>query len=281
MFPTLVKIGPFTLHTFGVMLAIGIVVGSWHLMRETRRLADPRIDERRIQRLAWYMVIAVVAGGRLMHVIVNWDDYSHRPLDSFAVWEGGLVMYGGLLAVFFTVIGFALKNKIPILRLCDLCAPSLFLGDTIGRWGCFFAGDDYGKPTDLPIGVRFTDPESLVPPALRGVPLYPTQIMMSLKALIIFGVLMFITRRKKFDGEVAGAALMLYAVLRSIIEIFRGDVDRGFVGPLSTAQFTSIFVFAIGLLILLVARRRPLAEPTRSASAASAAAAPAARRRRR
>lgn len=260
MYPIITKIGPFTLHTFGVMLAIAILVGSSWLLREMRRLGDPQITEERIQKLIWYIVIAVIGGGRLMHVIVNWDYFAKRPAEIPAIWKGGLVMYGGLLAVFFTVIGFAYKNRIRVLRLCDLVAPAAFLGNAIGRWGCFFAGDDHGKPTSSWVGVKFTHPESLVPYDLRGVPLHPTQIYMSLKALTIFLVLMWITRRKKFDGQVAGWALILYPVIRSFVELFRGDADRGFVGPLSTAQFTSIFVFATGLLILLTASRRTLAD---------------------
>jgi phosphatidylglycerol:prolipoprotein diacylglycerol transferase len=259
MYP-IITTWPFTLYTFGVMLAIAVVVGSTMLLRETRRLGDPKITEELIQRLTWWVVGGVIVGGRLMHVIVNLGDYVHRPLEIFAIWEGGLAMYGGLLAVFFTVIGFAWKHHISILRLCDLVAPSAFLGDAIGRWGCFFMGDDYGKPTDSWVGVTFTHPRSLVPPELRGIPLHPTQIYMSLKALIIFGVLIWITRRKRFDGQVAGWSFILYAVLRSIVEIFRGDVDRGFVGPLSTSQFISLFVFAAGLLILIVAPRRTLAD---------------------
>jgi phosphatidylglycerol---prolipoprotein diacylglyceryl transferase len=281
MYPILLKLGPVTIHTFGVMLAIAIIVGSTFLLRETRRLGDPRIDEARMQRLIWYIVLAVIAGGRFMHVLVNFDDYRHRPLDSFKIWEGGLVMYGGLLAIFFTVIGFAVKNRIRILRLCDLCAPSCFLGDAIGRWGCFFAGDDYGRPTDSWLGITFTHPETLVPPALRGIPLHPTQIYMSLKALIIFGVLLAITRHKKFDGQVAGWSFILYAVLRSIVEFFRGDLDRGFIGPLSTAQATSIGVFATGLLILLVAPRRTLADDLAADAARPAAASPRRGKKRR
>jgi phosphatidylglycerol:prolipoprotein diacylglycerol transferase len=270
MYPIITKIGPFTLHAFGLILAVAIMVGSAHLVRETRRLGDPRIDEKRMQRLIWWIVVAVIAGGRLMHVLVNFGDYARRPLDALKIWEGGLAMYGGLLAIFFVVMGFAWKNGISVLRLCDLCAPSCFLGDAIGRWGCFFAGDDYGKPTDSWVGVVFTHPDTLVPPQLRGVPLHPTQIYMSLKALIIFGALMWITRRKKFDGQVAGWAFILYAVLRSIVEIFRGDADRGFIGPLSTSQFISIFVFAAGLLILMVSPRRTLADDLAAAAAAPA-----------
>ncbi len=270
MYPTLAKIGPLTLHMFSIMLAIGIIVGSSFLLRETRRLGDPKITESVMQRLIWYIVLAVIGGGRLMHVIVNWDYYSRRPLESFAVWEGGLVMYGGLMAIFFVVVGFAVKNKIRILRLCDLCAPSCFLGDAIGRWGCFFAGDDYGKPTDSWVGVVFTHPDTLVPPSLRGIPLHPTQIYMSIKAAIIFGALLYITRHKKFDGQVAGWSFILYAILRSIVEFFRGDLDRGFIGPLSTAQFTSIFFFAAGLLILMLSPRRLLADDLAAAKPAHA-----------
>jgi len=263
MYPILFQIGSFPLHTFGVMLAIGILVGSTVLLRETRRLHDPQITEARIQRLVWYVVGAVVLGGRLLHVILNWDYYSGRLSEIPAIWEGGLVMYGGLVAVFGTVIGYAIIHKMNILRLCDLVAPSCFLGNAIGRWGCFFAGDDFGKPTDSWVGITFTQREGSLPGTPFGVPVHPTQIYMSLKSLAIFAVCYWLTRRKKFDGQVVGVAVILYAVLRSIVEIFRGDEDRGFVfdGLVSTSQFISIFMFAAGVLILWMAPRRPANAP--------------------
>jgi phosphatidylglycerol:prolipoprotein diacylglycerol transferase len=268
MYPIITKIGPFTLHTFGVMLAIAILVGSTFLVRETRRLGDPKIPEERMQRLIWYIVIAVIVGGRLMHVIVNWEYYMKRPAEIPAIWEGGLVMYGGLIAVFLTVVFFARKHKINVLRLCDLVAPSAFLGDAIGRWGCFFAGDDYGRraPEGAWYAITFPAREGTLAPT--DVPLYPTQIMMSLKAFIIFGVCLWITRRKKFDGQVAGIALMLYAVLRSVVEFFRGDEDRGYVfgGLMSTSQFISIFMFAVGVLLLWMAPRKTLADELKASA---------------
>jgi phosphatidylglycerol---prolipoprotein diacylglyceryl transferase len=268
MFPIITKIGPFTLHTFGVMLAIAILLGSHMLIREVRRFKDPQITEEKVQKLIWHVVLAVIIGGRLGHVFVNIGDYAQRPLEIFKIWEGGLMMYGGLLATFIVVVVFAYRHNVRILRLCDLVAPFAFLGDAVGRWGCFFAGDDYGKKTTSWVGVKFTHPDSLVPEHLRGVPLHPTQIYMSGKALIIFLVTFYILRRKKFDGQVAGTALCMYAVLRSIVEIFRGDEDRGMVGPLSTSQFVSIFVFAIGLLILILAPRRTLADDLKTKQAA-------------
>jgi phosphatidylglycerol:prolipoprotein diacylglycerol transferase len=293
MYPVITKIGPFTLHTFGVMLALAILVGSAILTRETRRLGDPAITEERLQKLIWYVVIAVVAGGRLMYVITEWSHFAKNPLKILAIWEGGLVMYGGLIATFFTVVGFARKHKINVLRLCDLVAPSAFLGDAIGRWGCFFAGDDYGRPTDSWVGVRFTDPECLVPVHLRGVPLHPTQIYMSMKALAIAGILFWLTRRKKFDGQVVGWSFILYAVFRSFIEFFRGDEDRGavfhfdfelFGVPLSwgsTAQFTSIFGFALGLLLLMLAPKKTLADDLAAADAGQAIDEPRSKRKKK
>ncbi|MBI4510445.1 MAG: prolipoprotein diacylglyceryl transferase [Deltaproteobacteria bacterium] len=282
MFPVIAKIGPLTLHTFGVTLAVAILVSSWFLTKEARRLGDPQITEEKLQRLVWYIVLAVVFGGRLMHVIVEYKDYLRRPLHIFAVWEGGLVMYGGLLATFFTVVMFARKNRMRVTRLCDLIAPAAFLGQSIGRWGCFFAGDDYGKRAaeGAWYAVRFTHPNSLVPMELRGVPLYPVQIFMSLKALTIFLVLLWITRRKKFDGQVAGWSFILYAMLRSVVELFRGDTDRGFVGPLSTAQFTSLFGFLLGVAILWFSPRRMLEDDLADAERAVQASAAAKRSRK-
>jgi phosphatidylglycerol:prolipoprotein diacylglycerol transferase len=283
MYPIVTKIGPFTLHTFGVMLALAILVGSTVLVRETRRLGDPQITEERMQKLIWYIVFAVVGGGRILHCIADsitlpnglevpgWKYYGQHPLEILAVWEGGLVMYGGLIATFLTVVIYAKRQKINILRLCDLVAPSAFLGDAIGRWGCFFAGDDYGKPTspNAWYGIRFTSPDSLVPENLRGVKLWPTEPLMSLKALTIFVVTFWLTRRKKFDGQVAGVALSMYAVLRFMIEFVRGDADRGGVFGLSTSQFIGIFMFITGMLILILAPRRTLADELKAAEAES------------
>src|SRR5512146_2931484 len=97
MYPILFKIGPLPLHTFGVMLAIAILVGSSWLLRESRRLGDPAITEERLQKLIWWVVIGVIAGGRLMHVIVSWDYFAKHPLEIPAIWKGGLVMYGGFI----------------------------------------------------------------------------------------------------------------------------------------------------------------------------------------
>ena len=281
MHPIVVKLGPFTLHTFGVILAFAILVGSSLVAKENKKFGDPKLTDELLQKLIWWCVVAVVLGGRLMHCIVEWKYFSKHPAKILAVWEGGLVMYGGLIGSFIAVVAFARKYKIDTLRLTDLVAPSMFLGNAIGRWGCLMAGDDYGRPTNWPIGIKFTDPDSLVPRALRGVALHPTQIYMSVKSLTIALVLFWLTRRKKFDGQVTGVAFIMYGFLRSVVELFRGDEDRGslfhipfnlFGEPTawgSTAQVTSLFGIALGVCILWMAPRRTLDDEVTIANTAA------------
>lgn len=267
------------------MVGLGLLVGAMVLLAEARRLRDPRITEVRVLALVWCVALAVLGGGRLWFVVERWEHFSGHLLEIPALWDGGLVMYGGILAVFLTVAAFARLTGIGLLRLCDLVAPSSFLGAAIGRWGCLLAGDDYGRPIRAEawrwLGVRFTSPESLVPrldpwtfEPLRGELLYPTQIMLSLKCALVAGALFRITRRKRFDGQVAATAFLLYPALRMMVEPFRGD-HRSFVGPLPTAQLTSILVFAAGMLLYLAASRRrpalPSAPPRRLRGAGAAA----------
>jgi phosphatidylglycerol:prolipoprotein diacylglycerol transferase len=266
MWPVLVDVGPLSLRSFGVLLAVAIVVSGVSLLRETRRLADPAIDEARMQRLIWYMVIAAIAGGRLMHVVTHASDFEGRGLDVFKVWQGELTLYGGLFAVLATVMAYAARHRMPILRTCDLVAPAAFLGLAIGRWGSFLAGDDYGAPTASWVGVTFSSPDAQIPAELLGVALHPTQIYLSLKALLLFVALTAVARRKRFDGQVTALGLGGYAVLRALVEHYRGDEARGFVGPLSSAQFISIFVVFLAAALWVVAPR-----PAAPASARSGA----------
>jgi phosphatidylglycerol:prolipoprotein diacylglycerol transferase len=247
----LLRYDGFTLHTFSVMVMIAYLAGAAFIRRDARAHG---IDAEAVSRVSVAALFAVILGGRLGYLV-----FVRRDLlltwEALKVWHGGLVLYGGLLAVLFVVIAGALIERIRILQLTDLFAVGGMLGLAIGRWGCFFAGDDYGKPTQLPWGVRFVHPDTLVPFELRGIPLHPTQIYLSINALLIFGVLVLLRRRRPPEGTLTAALLMLYAVGRSFVEFFRGDPDRGFVGPLSTSQFISIFVFLGGAALLAAVRR--------------------------
>ena len=178
--------------------------------------------------------------------------------------RSGGVFYGGLIAATVVAIWYMKRNALPAWRIADMGAPSVALGEAIGRWGCFAAGCCYGKETHGPFGVTFTDPfanEAVGTPL--NVPLHPTQIYLSLNAFLMFLILQWAYRRKTFDGEVFWLYVLLYAITRGILETWRGDLVRGFVIPgiLSTSQAIGLVTAAIaGGMLLYLSRRSRAAE---------------------
>jgi phosphatidylglycerol:prolipoprotein diacylglycerol transferase len=171
--------------------------------------------------------------------------------------------YGGFLGALAAVAIFFWRNPdMKVWVLSDLCAPAIALGQGIGRIGCFMAGDDYGRETDVPWAVMFTDPEAhRIGGAPLYVPLHPVQLYESAFCFALFGLLVWLARRKRFDGQVILAYALLYAAGRFVIEYFRGDVDRGFVfgTALSTSQFIAILIAAVALGLYAVRSRRTAA----------------------
>jgi phosphatidylglycerol:prolipoprotein diacylglycerol transferase len=153
------------------------------------------------------------------------------------------------------------RHHLPAWKIADMGAPAIALGEAIGRWGCFAAGCCWGKEWHGPWAVTFTDPftaENVGTPLNQ--PLHPTQIYLSINAFLIFLALQWAYRRKNFDGEVFWLYVLLYAITRSILEIWRGDAVRGFLipGVLSTSQFIGILaaLFSLGMLFYLSRRGR-------------------------
>jgi len=269
MHPILVQIGPLTIHSFGLMVMIGFLVGGSYVVAHARAAG---IDRDRAWTMNLLVLAAILVGGRVMYVVVELfrsDELRRHPLEVFAVWHGGLAFYGGLALTFVVVVWYARRHAMPVLELCDLYAAAGFLGESFGRIGCFLAGDDYGKPAPhLWWAVRFTDPASEVPPPLRGIPLHPTQLYLWALAFGIFVVTDALARRKRLAGEPAAAALMLYAVGRSLIELVRGDADRGFVlhhpVEVSTSQFLSPFCALLAVALWSWGRRQAALHRSRS-----------------
>lgn len=250
MHPILVQIGSLPIHTYGFLIAIGFIVATQVMQFNARRSG---IDADKIQDLIFFGLVVGFIGARAMFVLTRFSFFMENPIDIFKVWEGGLVFYGGPLFGIPFIMWFSKKHKLPIWRTLDCLTPGLVIAHAFGRLGCLAAGCCYGKPTGTQFGVILNS--ELVDPASRGIHLHPTQIYESVSLLILFTGLMMIFRRKRFDGQIALVYLMTYPIIRSIIEIYRGDSVRGFVidGILSTSQFISILVF-IGALVLLVRR---------------------------
>ncbi len=246
MHPILVHVGGFTLYTYGFFLAMGFLAAIWFSKRNAR-FYDLKPDD--ISDLFFVILVSGIAGARLLYVIINFDDFRASPLDIFKLWNGGLVFFGGFIgAVAGSIITLRIK-KLPFFKTADTIAPGAALGHGIGRLGCFFAGCCYGRQCDLPFAVQFSHPDSLAP---LHVSLHPTQIYMVVANLVLFFILVFLQRHKRFHGMIFFSYMILYSVFRFIIEFFRGDF-RGdfFFDFLSISQGIGILAILIAVVVMV------------------------------
>ena len=257
MYPFLFKIGSFGIETYSVITVFGYWIMVAFLVREARRLGLDPVGVKWI--IAWATVGSLV-GGRLLYVIVNFQYIADDPVRAIQFWNGGLVSTGSLLGMHAAVVIYAARGRMPLGTVLDLAALAGAIALAIGRWGCFFAGCDYGKPAgDLPWGVVFRDADCLVPAAMRGTALHPTQVYMALANVVVFAV-GYIAYRKLFKrrpGTVVGIVAVLYSVFRFVTELWRGDADRGlfFSDRLSTSQIVVIVWAVLGLVAIIFAKR--------------------------
>lgn len=239
MFPTVIKLGPFAVRSYGLMVAIGLFAALQYLLVKSRQKG---LSENKITDMVLYTIVAGLIGARIAYVLTNFRFYFNNPSDIFKIWEGGLVFYGGFLAGLLALAVFVRMNpKLDFWELGDILAPAVSLGHAFGRVGCLLAGCCYGKPSELPWAVKFTNPESLAP---LGVCLHPTQIYESLGAVAIFAALDRFNTKPHKKGQTVFAYLFLYGLLRFLVEFLRGD-DRGAqLLSLSQGQMISLIIIA-------------------------------------
>lgn len=246
MHPVLVEIGPITIRYYGLMYVIAIGVGFFLLVREARRKEIPVTAESLLDLLLLTVPIAIIAA-RLYYVVFNWDYYGRHLVDILKIWQGGLAIHGGVLGGVLAVYFYSRHKRIPFWALTDALAPSLILGQAIGRIGNLMNGDAYGVPTTLPWGIYFPvdTPAGMKYP---GMATHPSMIYEMILNLMIFAYLWAIRRRGYRDGFSTAMYFILYAVVRSLVSLTRGD-DL-FVGPIRAPHLISaVFVVIFGLLI--------------------------------
>jgi phosphatidylglycerol:prolipoprotein diacylglycerol transferase len=255
--PIAFQLGPLTIHWYGVMIALAFLAGLWTATRRARRESIPA---EKIADVTLWLMVGAILGARFVYVTTYWrEEFASQPFtEIFMIQHGGLVYYGGLVGAAVAGFSFIRWKKMPLWKTADVFAPSIALGSVFGRAGCLLNGCCYGRPTDAPWAITFTNPQahefSGTP---LDVPLHPTEIY---DALLNFGLYVFLAwlfRRKKFDGQVFSTYLLCYAVTRSIVEYFRGDyTNLHYHLGLTPAQWISVPIFIAGLALAAVLSRR-------------------------
>lgn len=271
MYPTLFELGPITVYTYGVLLAAAYLIGlKLALVRARRR----NLDANRVMDLGIYIIISALVGAKLMLLVVDFRYFASRPSELLTLVRSGGVFYGGLLLAVAVGLWYLRRHRMPVWETCDVFAPGIALGHAVGRLGCLMAGCCWGKPTSMPWGITFTDPFAATN---VGVPLdialHPTQLYEAGAELLILAFLLATERRgRPFSGRTFWAYILLYAVSRFVIEVYRGD-PRGMVfGAISTSQFISILLAPLSVVMLVWLARRPVSPaPQRAAARVRAA----------
>ena len=258
MYPELFRIGSFPVNTYGVFLAIAFLCA---IMITAKLAARDGLPRERVYDLCLWMLLAGLVGSKILMLFTE-PEYPANPLNllSLDFLRSGGVFYGGLLGAVAAGYFLMKRYKLPWWQTADACAPGIAIGNFFGRQGCFAAGCCWGKPTTLPWGVQFSE----LGHEITGVPidahLHPTQLYESFAMLLVFGFLLWLHKRKRFNGQVILVYALLYSIIRFSIEFVRDDPRGDILGlttmtGLSTSQMISLVV-GIVALILLIARNR-------------------------
>jgi len=255
MYPILFRIWGFPINTYGVFLALAFLGAIFVTVRLAQRDGLPK---ERIYDLCLWLLLSSLVGSKLLMFFTE-PEYREHPMQlvSLDFLRSGGVFYGGLLGALITGYILMRRWKLPWWKTADACAPGIALGNVLGRQGCFSAGCCWGKPTNLPWGVRFSELGHEVTSVPTGVKLHPTQLYESFAMLIVFFFLLWLHRRRKFSGQVILAYAIIYAAVRFVIEFVRDDPRGDVLGlttltGLSTSQLIGIVVGAGALFLMLI-----------------------------
>jgi len=263
MHPILFDIGGFEIHTYGFMGGLAFIVGAGLVLWRAKNLGVP--VERTADLIFWLAVLSLM-GARLIFVLQNPGVVTSLP-SFFDIRGGGLVFYGSFVVGF--PLGFLLMHRwdMPAFGMWDAMATAFPLSHGISRIGCYYAGCCYGAPTGTDAGVVFP-PGSLAPP---GVNLYPVQLYEAAALFAIALACNLFYRFRTFDGQVMLLYLSLYAVARAVLEMFRGDAERGWfleeqLGQVLTwSQGMSILLALMAIGVFFLGARRAATEPASQA----------------
>tara|TARA_B100001013_G_scaffold337541_1_gene257758 strand:- start:919 stop:1722 length:804 start_codon:yes stop_codon:yes gene_type:complete len=255
----------FPIYAYGLML----VVAMFSSLFLARRLAATQKLPVKPQQLLDMVVIAMISGvvgARLFYIVKNPDVFLSAPLEVFKIWQGGLVFHGGVAGGTAGLIWFMRRHQLPVLKMGDLIMPCIMIGLAWGRVGCFLNGCCYGKVSEVAWTVTFPEGSPayewhyhnnlLEEGAQRSLPVHPVQLYASLTAAAATLAFAWLCRRKRFDGQIIGIAVVAYGVIRFVLEFFRDDQERILAG-LTGSQLFSIGLFVAGTVFYMMVKPKP------------------------
>jgi phosphatidylglycerol:prolipoprotein diacylglycerol transferase len=255
-------IGSVSIYWYGICIVLGVIAGTLWAVHEAKRIGhnpDHYTD------FVFYALIFSLIGARLYYVIFSWNDYKNNLWSIFAIRQGGLAIYGGVIAAFITAIVYTRIRKLNFWAFVDVAAPCLILGQAIGRWGNFFNREVFGHFTNGLFAMRYLASQvSVIPPSVaqhiveangaQYIQVQPTFLYESLLNLCIFFLMAAYKRHKKLDGEIILMYLFGYGIVRFVIEGIRTDQLMLFNTGIPVSQLLSA-VLAVAAVIIFIARR--------------------------
>jgi phosphatidylglycerol:prolipoprotein diacylglycerol transferase len=245
MYPVLFEVAGLKVYSYGFMIAIGAIAGVAYMAVRGKKEVGLTFDQ--ANSLFLFIFIAAFVGGKLFLFFENPSAYADNP--ARLIKGRGFVFYGSFLLAIPTMLWFFRRHKLNPYKMLDVMAITTCLVHMFGRLGCFLAGCCYGIPTDSAFGIAFTDPACYADP--KNTPLHPTQLYEAFYIFMVMIVLLVLRDKRKFYGQLFLLYLILYAVGRSVLEIFRGDEERGYLidNVLSHSQFIAILVMASSIYV--------------------------------
>lgn len=236
------------IYWYGIIIATAVLIGIYLAMDYAEKL---KYDPEMILDFCLFAIPAAIVGARAYYVIFKWDLYRDHPIDAVKIWEGGLAIYGGVIGGVITAIIFSKRRKVLFWDIADICTPSLILGQALGRWGNFFNQEAYGYPISNPKWQWF--PAAVYIDANQQWHM-ATFFYESAWNLIVFFILLYMKRRRKFSGEIFALYLVLYSFGRLVIEGLR--MDSLYWGPFRVSQLLSGILILFGIIWIIIQRRR-------------------------
>jgi phosphatidylglycerol:prolipoprotein diacylglycerol transferase len=249
LFPEILEIGSFHLRSYGLLLAIGFLAGTWLGLKQGRGVG---LDADRLLNLIFTVLVSGVLGSRLFFVLGHLDYFGNHPLESLYIWRGGLTLWGGFIVAVPIGILYTKRHGMDTWRVADVLAAPLALGATIGRLGCFLNGCCYGVPTTAPWGVVFPEhSEAAIHYGQQA--LHPSQLYNVVAGLVVFAITLVSVRFLRAPGQRFWLMLGLYALLRGLIDWTRRYEDSAVMLSWSGGQFTESQAISLGITVVSLA----------------------------